>query len=116
MDRHSMRTSRPTWMLYLACYALCLGIAVLATWLIFEGRDTMFVLAVRLRSNPWVLKAVDQFSVVTFGLVWLVAILWVEHHLRQSAAKGLLWRRAMRIVMVEVALLGMCYGLQFVFG
>lgn len=116
MSRDSTRTSRQVWPLYLACYVLWLGVAVLGGWLIFEGRDAMFALAVWLRANPWVIRAIDQFSVVTFGLIWLVAILGVEQYFRQGVIKNRLWRRAARMLIVEVLVLGILYGVQFILG
>ena len=108
----SVRTFRQLLPLYLACYALWLGLAALGVWLLFALRPVMFGLAIWLRLNPWQVRALDNLSFVTFGLIWLVGILLLEHSLRQGVEKRRLWRRAASVFAAEAAALGMCYGLQ----
>ena len=105
----NMRRQLP---LYLACYALWLALSALGVWLIFALRPALFALAAWLRLNPWQVRALDNFSVVTFGLVWLAGILLLEHSLRQGVAKHRLWRRAARVLVAELALLGLAYAIQ----
>jgi hypothetical protein len=105
----SVRTFRQLLPLYLACYAIWLALAALGVWLIFAGRAVLVDLAIWLRLNPWQLRAVDDFGVVTMGLIWLVGVLLLEHSLRQGVEKHRLWRRAARALVVEVAALGLCY-------
>jgi hypothetical protein len=100
--------------LYLACYALWLALAALGVWLIFALRPLMFGLAIWLQLNPWQVRALDSFSVVAFGLSWLVGILLLDHILRQGIEKRQLWRRAGRVFAAEAAALALCYGLQLV--
>jgi hypothetical protein len=98
--------------LYVACYALWLALAALGVWLLFALRPVVFGLAIWLRLNPWQVRALDNLSFVTFGLIWLVGILLLEHNLRQGVAKRRLWRRAARVFVAEALALGLCYGLQ----
>jgi hypothetical protein len=55
--------------LYLACYALWLVLSALGVWLVFAVRSVLVGLAFALRFNPWQLRAVDNFGVVTLGLI-----------------------------------------------
>ena len=98
--------------LYLACYALWIAFAALGVWLIFALRPVMFGLTIWLRLNPWQVRALDNFSVVTMGLIWLVGILLLEHYLRQGVAKDRLWARAARVFVFLAVALGLCYGLE----
>jgi len=98
--------------LYLACYALWLGLSALGVWLIFTLRSVLVGLAFVLRLNPWQVRAVDNFGFVTLGLIWLVGILLLEHRLREAVAKRRLWRRAAYVGLAELIVLGLCYGLQ----
>ena len=98
--------------LYLACYAIWLALSALGVWLIFAFRPVLFGLAIRLRFNPWQVRALDNFSVVGMGLLWLVAILVLEHRLRQGVENNRLWSRAARASAIALAALGLCYGLQ----
>jgi hypothetical protein len=112
MQSDASRKFRQLLPLYLACYALWLGFSALGVWLIFAARATLFDLAVRLRFNPWQVRAIDDFGLVTLGLVWLVGILLLEYHLRQGVVQHRLWVRAIRVLIFEAAALGLCYGLQ----
>ena len=112
MRSESSRTVRQLLPLYLACYALWLGLSALGGWLIFQVQPVLFGLAVRLRLNPWQVRAIDQFSVVTFGLLWLVGIYLLEYYLRQGVVKNRLWGRAARVFVSLAVALGLCYGLQ----
>jgi hypothetical protein len=111
--------SSPTFLrslpLYLACYALWIGLSALGAWLLFQTRSAMFALAIALRFNPWVVRAIDQFGVVTLGLIWLVGILVMEYYLRQGVVKHRLWSRAARVLLFEAVALGLSYGLQALF-
>ncbi len=98
--------------LYLACYALWLGLSAIGIWLIFEVRFVLFNVALRLRFNPWQVRAVDQFGIVTLGLIWLVAILLLEDYLRKGVIKNRLWGRAARVFLFEAVALGIFYALQ----
>lgn len=112
MRDNSSRTFRQLLPLYAACYALWFALCAVGLWLLFQARAAIFAAAVQLRFNPWAVRAADQFSTVTFGLIYLVGILVLEHHLRQGVIKNRLWRRAARVFLVEAALLGFFYGVQ----
>jgi hypothetical protein len=108
----SVRSLRQLLPLYLACYALWLALSALGVWLIFAARDTLFALSIWLRLNPWQLRAVDNFGIVTLGLIWLMCILFLEHSLRRGVEKHRLWGRAARAFVIVAVLLGLCYGVQ----
>jgi hypothetical protein len=97
---------------YLACYAIWLALSALGIWLIYAARPVLFSLAIWLRLDPWQVQALDNFSVVTMGLIWLVGILLLEHLLRQGVEKNRLWVRAARAFVIEALALGLCYGVQ----
>jgi hypothetical protein len=111
-----MQTFRQLLPLYLACYALWIGLSALGVWLIFAGRDTLIDLSFWLRLDPWQLHAVDNFGVVTMGLIWLIGVLVLEHALRQGVVKQRLWVRAARAFVIETVILGLCYGVQVLLG
>jgi hypothetical protein len=112
----SVRSFRQLLPLYLACYTLWLALSALGVWLIFVARDTLFALSIWLRLNPWQLRAVDNFGIVTLGLIWLMGILLLEHSLRQGVEKQRLWVRAARALVIVALLLGLCYGVQVLIG
>jgi hypothetical protein len=106
------RNSRQLLPRYLACYAICLALAAMGIWLIFAARPVLFSLAIWLRLNPWQVRAIDNFSVVGMGLLWLVGILLMEHSLRRSVEKNRLWSRAARAFAIVAVPLALCYAVQ----
>jgi hypothetical protein len=108
----SVRNFRQLLPLYMACYAIWLALSALGVWLIFQMRPVLFALGVRLHLSAWQVRALDNFSVVTMGLIWLVAILLLEHSLRQGVEKNQLWARAARASVIVAVALGLCYALQ----
>jgi hypothetical protein len=89
-----------------------LALAALGVWLIFAVRSALVALAIWLRLNPWQVRAIDEFGVVTMGLIWLVGILILEYRLRQAVPKNRLWGRAARAFVFVAAALGLCYGVR----
>jgi hypothetical protein len=107
-----MRSFRQLLPLYISCYVLWLALSALGIWLLFALRPVLFDIAIWLHLNPWQVRALDNFSLVTFGLIWLVGILILEYSLRQSVENGRLWRRAALVFAAEAVALGLCYGLE----
>lgn len=108
----SARNFRQLLPLYLACYAIWLALSALGVWLIFVMQRVLVALAFRLRLDGWQVHALDNFGVVTLGLIWLVGILLLEHSLREGVAKDRLWGRAARGLVIVAAALALGYGLQ----
>jgi hypothetical protein len=106
MTARSFRQLLP---LYVACYAIWLALCALGVWLIFAMRPVLFGLAIWLRLNPWQVRALDNFSVVGMGILWLAGILLLEHSLRQGVEKNRLWSRAARAFVIVAVPLGLCY-------
>jgi hypothetical protein len=116
MSSDSSQSFRQFLPLYLACYVLWIGLAALGVWLIFAARAALIDLSFWLRLDPWQLHAVDNFGVVTLGLIWLVGILLLEHLLRQGVLKQRLRVRATRAFVIVALLLGLCYVVQALIG
>jgi hypothetical protein len=108
----TVRDFRQLLPLYLACYAMWLALSALGVWLIFAVRSVLVDLAFLFRFNPWVVRAIDNFAIVTLGLIWLVGIMFLENSLRQGVAKHRLWGRAARAFVFVAVALGLCYLLQ----
>jgi hypothetical protein len=108
----TVRSFRQLLPLYLACYAIWLALAAMGIWLLFAMRPVLFDLAIWLRLNPWQVRALDNFSVIGMGLLWLVGILALEHSLRQGVEKNRLWSRAARAFLIVAIPLGLCYAVQ----
>ena len=91
----AVRNLRQLLPLYVACYVIVLVLAAMGVWLIFTIQPLLFRLSVWLRLNPWQVRAVDNFSVVTMGLIWLIGVLILEYRLRRGVEQNRLWIRAL---------------------
>jgi hypothetical protein len=116
MRSDSKGSTRQLLPLYLAAYALWIGFSALGVWLVFALRSALVRLAFVLRFDPWQVRAVDNFGVVTLGLIWLIGILLLEYYLRRGVLKNRLWERAVRVFVALAALLGLAYGIQLLLG
>jgi hypothetical protein len=108
----TVRSFRQLLPLYLACYAIWLALSAMGIWLLFAMQPVLFSLAIWLRLNPWQVRAIDKFSFVVMGLLWLVGILVLEHNLRQGVEKNRLWGRAARAFVIVAVPLGLCLAVQ----
>lgn len=79
---------------YIACYAAWVASIALLGLALTQAVGLLLDLAQLLQANPWVARAVRQLSLPVFGLIWLVALYWLEWYLRTGVPKGLLARRA----------------------
>jgi len=81
---------------YAACYAALLASCVLLGLALAQANGLLLDLALLARANQWIARAVRQLSLPVLGLIWLVALYWLEWYLRTGVRRGLLARRATR--------------------
>jgi hypothetical protein len=112
MRNQPSQGARRLWPLYLACYTLWLALSALGVVMLFQARAVIFAIAVRLGANPWVIRAIDNFGVVTLGLIWLVCILLLEDRLRKGVVQNRVWGRAARVFVIEMVMLAGLYAAQ----
>ena len=91
-------------------------LSALGLWLVLLWRINLIDLVVILRLGPWILGALDKFGVFLLGLIWLACVIVLEGYLRGGVEKGLLWHRSGRVFLVEVVLVGISLGLQWLLG
>lgn len=89
---------------YIACYALWIALGLALGWVLSELHSTWLGVSLALEFNVWVARAVRQLSLPILGLVWLVLIFWLEHHLRTGVRAGRLIIRAARFGAVVLGL------------
>jgi hypothetical protein len=97
---------------YLLCYVLWAGLSALSFWILLQLRINLLDLSVFFRLGPWAIGAVDKFAILLLGLFWLGSILGVESYLRQGVERRAVWRRAARVFLVQLVILGGSYLLQ----
>ncbi len=96
---------------YTSYLILWLAYLIITFWLILKIDEIFVVGAMRLRLNPWQVRAVDKYVLVLLGLVWLVGMLMVEHYFRIGVAKKQLRQRAGKVFLglavVTVSVIGL---------
>jgi heme A synthase len=85
---------------------------VLGGWLVISANQFLIALGFWLQRNGWEVRAMDMFSMVTLGLLWLAMIFWLDHYLIQGARKKLLRKRASWVLGIELGLLALFYLLH----
>lgn len=85
-------------------YVLWMVIILLALWVLIVARGAVNIIYIVLTWNRWVLRAVDRWSLLLFGIVWLIAIIAIEDYLRQGVEKGQLYQRFTKVAGAAVLL------------
>jgi hypothetical protein len=85
---------------FVACYAVWLASLALLGVAAAQTNGLLLDVALLLRANQWVGRAVRQLSLPVLGLIWLIALYWLEWYLRTGVRKGLLRPRAIRALAV----------------
>lgn len=74
-------------------YLLWAVVILLALWCLVASRSAINIVYIVLTWNRWVLRAVDRWSLLLLGIVWLVGVIVTEAWFRDAAEKGVLWKR-----------------------
>lgn len=82
-------------------------------WLMFEYRSLIVDLMILAKLNPWAVRGYDRLGIYLLGLIWFVAILFIEHYLRSSIGKNRLWRSIGRAAIVHGILVAVALGVRF---
>jgi hypothetical protein len=119
---HSQRfyrmASRSSAVTQVAAYAAWFVLLILAAIAAFQLNAAILVLADAvihndaLRPAGWnssSLANVQRLSVFVLGSLWLIAILWMENHLRSAVREGHLVREIGRLGGLLLALIAGCY-------
>jgi hypothetical protein len=95
--------------LYLVGWAASIA---LGFFILLRLRLNLFGVIWYLQVNPWARAAVDKFSFVLLGLIWLSLILVAENYLRTAVPRNLLTRRLANVFGIEIAILAASFLLQ----
>ena len=73
---------------YAIVYMFWLLAALLALGAVFLLRAALNALWPAMGWGRWLLRAVDRFGLVLLGLLWLVYVIFCEHHLRSGITEA----------------------------
>lgn len=90
-------TAAPTWSAWIGCYATWIVVALCAGWTSAQLLPLALEISLAFGANAWVGRAARQLTLPIIGIVWLIAIFWSEHALRQAVLHRRLRATALRI-------------------
>lgn len=94
---------------YVLCYVVWIALCALSGIAVAQLNGLMLDVSLALRLNQWGARALRQLSLPVLGIAWLIAIFWLEHYLRTSVEKQVLWPRAARATAIMVGVLVLIY-------
>ena len=98
--------------LYLLCYLLWLITSALGMLGVLIARAVIDKAYIALRLNPWAFRAVDNWSLLLLGLMWLVFVIACEGYYREGMLQSKLWPRFAKVTGAEGLLVGVGYVVQ----
>ena len=104
--------ARSDWPQYIICYASLAVMAAISIWLLQALVQAITLLGLVLEFNRYAMTALNQWSFVLLGILWLITLFWVEHYLRAGVHNGNLWSRVGKVFAWELGLLVIALILQ----
>jgi len=65
-------------------------------------------------NNPWLVRAVDMWSMVILGIIVLVTVFLTEAHLSKGLRQQRFWQRVGSVIVIEAVVAAVLFGLEFV--
>jgi hypothetical protein len=108
-ERRKANASILSWLLCLV--PSLIGIAV---WLSLQQAVEMILAAGGISTWSW--DAIQTITFLTFGLLWLAAVFFMQHKLFKSAVSGMIWNRFVLINLILLVLLLSSQVIRFLVG
>ena len=108
-----MNATRPNPLLYVACYAIWLGLCAALLWLLIQLRTNILDFLYLFDASPAMVRFVDSLAVIPLALIIVGVGIWLEHALRDGVSDGKLWVRAGKAALVIGAAIAISALLHF---
>lgn len=92
----------------------CAGALGLLNWVML--RELQLALVKNSPISPWSWQAIDHFSFLLFGMMWLSFVLFIQHYFAKGAGCGRLWSRATATIGIQLLLLFACQAMPLLLG
>ncbi|MBW7453358.1 hypothetical protein ACFOLF_13910 [Paenibacillus sepulcri] len=83
-------------------YLLSFATSALGIYLWFELRDLISSLLIVFNINPSAWRAIDNFSFLLLGILWLACVFFVQHVYHKSYLAGCLFRRVCLVIGIQM--------------
>lgn len=108
------RRQRMKWTSLSLLLAAVSGVIGILNWIML--RTLVLTLLALSPINSWSWRAIDNFSFLLFGMIWLSFVLYIQHYYLKSAEKKRLGRNAAFVTGIQLLLLLACQLPPFVSG
>lgn len=98
-----MKTKWVKWVLVYVLWIITAGLGFLC---LTSGRNLFISILYAFSVNRWVAPAVDKFTFVILGILWLVLVIFTESYYREAVPKKNLWKHFSLITFIELFFLG----------
>ena len=83
------------------------GALGLLNWIVL--REMLMTLVASSSISRWSWRAIDQFSFLLLGMLWLAFVLYVQHDYARRAERQTLWSTVMLLTGIQALLLFFCH-------
>lgn len=90
---------------YILAYLLWIVTAALGFLDLIMARKLCLTLMAMISFNRWVAGAVDKFSFLIFGIIWLILVIFSEYYYRRSIFKKRLWQNFSLVTRLQLLFL-----------
>lgn len=86
---------------YILAYTLFMILSGLALVILFRLRINLIQIGVYFDLWHRVIYALQMWGIYIMVIPYLAAIVWMESYMNEAAKKNLIWRRALKILLIE---------------
>lgn len=86
--------------------------SAIGLWLMLEMREAIIEVMLFSRVSPLAARGFDPLVILLLGLLWLIAILWLEHYLRKALGKKRLLHNIARVATVQALVAAITFGIR----
>lgn len=95
-------------------FATVTGFIGLMNWILL--RESVLVLMSYYSVSTWSAPAIDNFSFLMFGIIWLIVVFFSQNFYLNGLRTKKLWRNFSLITAIQILLLVLCQLLPFIVG
>lgn len=108
-----MNATQPNLLLYVACYAIWLGLCAALLWLLIQLRANILDFVYLFGARSAMVRFIDSLAVIPLALIVVGVGIRLEHALRDSVREDRLWVQARKAALVIGAAIALSALLHF---
>lgn len=105
----SKNIMRTKWLQWILVYGLWIITAGLGFLCLTSARNLCISILYAFSANMWVAPAIDKFTFLALGILWLILVIFTESYYREALLKKILWKHFSLITTIELLFLGVAH-------